>query len=256
MIGKICLQSRCRQAALALLMIGLPAAAHAASMPHPPVGPIPPGYTFTNIVESSVTDGVPLYDAPFPIVVGLGFNPTPAFSATSTNGGAEITDGQLNFTVTAGPLAGGIPNITVSEGGFATLVGVGTSATQVYAGAIIRATVLEMNGAPVSPFALAPASTSINYNLTANPGANPWGLSLSLNIASQLNSLGFGPGQIATKLDVAIDNSLVAISEPLTVATISKGDFDVTIVVPEPGSIALLSVAICGLAIGRKGMSR
>jgi hypothetical protein len=253
MIGKICMHSRCRQAALALLMIGLPAAARAASISYPAVGPLPPGYTFTNIVESSVTDGVPLYGAPSPIVVGLGFNPTPAFSATSTNGGADITDGQLNFTVTAGPLAGGIPQINVNEGGLFTLIGPGTGATQVFAGAIIRATVLEINGAPVSPFALSPVSATVNYNVVANPGLNQlWGLNMTLDVNAQLAILGFNPNQRATKAEVVIDNSLVAISQPMTVARITKTDFDITIIVPEPGSISLLGVALCGLAVARK----
>jgi len=253
MIGKICMHSCCRQAALALLIIGLPAAARAASISYPPVGPLPPGYTFTNIVESSVTDGVPLYGAPSPIVVGLGFTPTPTFSAASTNGGADITDGQLNFTVTAVPSAGGIPQINVSEGGLFTLLGPGTGATQVLAGAIIRATVVEINGVPVSPFSLTPVSASVNYNVVTSPGMDQdWSLNLTLNVASQLGLLGFGPNDRATKADVVIDNSLVALSQLQTEARISKTDFDITIFVPEPGSISLLGLALCGLAAGRK----
>jgi hypothetical protein len=256
MIGKICMHSCCRLAALALLLMGVSVSARAASISYPTVGPLPPGFMFTNIVESSVTDGVPLYGAPSPIVVGLGFNPTPAFSATSTNGGADLTDGQLNFTVMAGPMSGGIPQINVSEGGLFTLTGPGTGATQVFAGAIIRATVLEINGAPVSPFSLSPVSASVNYNVVANPGLNQiWGLNLNLNVNAQLALLGFNPSQHATKADVVIDNSLVAISQPMTVARITKTDFDITLIVPEPGSASLLGLAICGLAVGRKRLA-
>jgi hypothetical protein len=96
----------------------------------------------------------------------------------------------------------------------------------------------------------------VNYNVVANPGLNQiWGLNLNLNVNAQLALLGFNPGQRATKADVVIDNSLVAISQPMTVARITKTDFDITLIVPEPGSASLLGLAICGLAVGRKRLA-
>jgi hypothetical protein len=256
MIRTIRRHSIVHRAALALMLIGMPAIAGAASISYPAVGPIPPGLTFTNIVESSGTDGVPLYGSPSPIVVGLAFNPTPAFSATSTNGGADLTDGQLNYTITAGPGSGGIPLINFSEGGLFTLAGIGTPATQVLAGAILRATVFEINGAPVAPINLAPVSASAAFNLVANPGLNQtWGFSLSLDVAAQLAFLGFGPNQLATKADVVIDNALIAISQPGTVAQISKDDFVVTLM-PEPASCLMLGMALCGVGFIRRDRSK
>jgi hypothetical protein len=228
-------------------------ASQAASISYPDQGPVPPGYTFTNIVESSGTDAVPLYGPPMAFPIGLGFTPV-GFTASSTGGGGDLTDGQLNYTVTAGPNTPGIPLIALQEGGTFTLTGPGSSATQVLAGASIRGSVLEINGVPVAPISLTQVDGSVGFDLNANPGANqPWGLGLTLNVSAQLAGLGFGPTQRATKVDVVINNALVALSEGgrfTSTAEITKGDFDVTIT-PEPGSCLLMGMALCALAVGR-----
>jgi hypothetical protein len=96
----------------------------------------------------------------------------------------------------------------------------------------------------------------VNYNLAASPGAGQlWSLSASINVTAQLAGLGYGPGQLATRADVVIDNSLVAVSEALGAATISKGDFGVT-VTPEPTSCAMMLIAACGLGLARSSKRR
>jgi hypothetical protein len=245
-------------AALAVSCLMLTGAAQAASISYPDQGPIPPGYMFTNIVESSATDGVPLYGMPTAFPIGLNFTPT-GFAASSIGGGADLTDGQLNYTVMAGPNAPGIPLIALQEGGTFSLVGPGSSATQVLAGAIIRASVHEINGVPIAPINLTPVNGSVAFDLNANPGvAQPWGLGLTLNVSAQLAGLGFAPTQRATKVDVVIDNALVALSEGgrfSSTALITKGDFDVNIT-PEPGSCLLMGMALCALALGRGVVGR
>src|SRR5438270_709188 len=73
-------------------------AAHAATINYGDF-PVPPaGITFQQVTESSGTDPVPLYGPPTPFVVGLDFDPT-SFVSSSTNGAADITDGQLNFGI-------------------------------------------------------------------------------------------------------------------------------------------------------------
>lgn len=213
-----------------------------ASISYGNFGPVPPGVSFLGVEESSGTDAVPLYGPPTPFSVGLDFNPA-GFVATSAGGGADITDGQLNFTVMS---KAGITSLGLFERGDYTLAGVGTPTTQVFAGAILLATVTEINGVGVAPIDLVPVNGSIGFNLAANPGiVQPWSLGLLLNVAGQL-----GPGQAATKVKVAINNQLLAISEPTSVAFIAKKDFRIDVgVIPEPAAVVLM---MCGasLALG------
>lgn len=236
--------------AIGLLTLAAGTGARAATIPYPNQGPIPPGITFTNISESSVLDAPPLYGAPTPIFIGLDFTPTAAFKATSNLGGApDLTDGQLNYTVNAGPGAGGIPFVAFSEGGTYTLGGLGGAA--VSAGASLRATVLAINGAPVAPISLTPAFASVTFSLPGDLGTDPWSLNLNLNVAGQLLGLGYAPGQVATQVEVVIDNQLTATSFGTGTATIAKEDFTVTLM-PEPCSLAMAGMALCGLAGSRR----
>jgi hypothetical protein len=72
--------------------------------------------------------------------------------------------------------------------------------------------------------------------------------------------LGFGPNARATKVEVVINNSLATFSEPGTLAFIAKKDFRVDIVpnpgpFPEPGSMTLAGMAMCGLGFARRRKS-
>jgi hypothetical protein len=243
-----------RAVALALISwAGATLPARAASISYPDLGPIAPGFTFTGIVESSVTDGVPLYGAPTAFPIGLSFSPT-GFASGSSGGGIDLTDGQLNYTIVAGPASGGISVISFAEGGLFSLSGTGTATTEVLAGASMIVTVLELNGVAVAPINLTTSVSSLAYNLVANPGLNQtWNVSVSTNVAAQLAGLGYTPSQRATKASVSIDNALVAISESLSAATITKADFDVH-VAPEPAGAALAGIGL--LAMGRFGRSR
>ena len=128
----------------------------------------------------------------------------------------------------------------------------GTLTTQVNAGAIFLASVTEINGVGVAPINLAPVNGSVGFNLAANPGVvQPWSLGLSLNVAAQL-----GPGQYATKVKVVVNNQLLAISEPTSVAFIAKKDFTITVTpgdrkppdgeIPEPATLVLV---LCGASL-------
>ena len=254
-------------AALALaLLASFAPVANAASISYGNFGPIAPGISFLNVTESSGTDAVPLYGAPDPYVTGLDFDPT-SFVASAAGGSADITDGQLNFTV-AGQKNGldivAISGISLFEGGDYTLVGSGTPATQVQAGAILVVKVTEIDGTAVSPINLAPANAGIGFNLAANGGiVQPWSLGVLVDVEAQLLSLGVPFVVGATKAEVVINNSLVAISEPGSVAFIAKKDFVIDIVpesgelaIPEPATLGMMGLTLCGIgAISRRKRS-
>ena len=207
-------------------------------------GPVPPGVSFLDVEESSGTDPVPLYGSPTPFATGLDFNPA-NFTASSSGGGADLTDGQLNFTVMSNQA---ISNLNLFERGDFTLAGAGTAVTEVEAGAIILATVTAINGVNVAPINLVPVNASVGFNLAANPGlVQPWSLGLGLNVAAQV------PG--ATKIDVVVNNAMVAVSEPSSVAFIAKKDFTIRVeVVPEPTTTLLLAIVsvLMGAAVRKR----
>jgi hypothetical protein len=221
----------------------------------------PAGIMFLQVTESSVTDPVPLYGPPSPFVTGLDFDPM-MFASTASGGAADITDGQLNFTIMGLSNPNGyvgITGINLSEAGDYTLAGAGGPPTSVFAGAIIRATITEVNGVPVAPINVPPVNASFSDSLPGPVIVGPWSLGLFQNIDAAL-----GQGQLATKVEVVINNTLVSTSEPnpSTVSFIAKKEFRISLVpetvgdpfIPEPSTLVLLAVAGSGLlAVRRRG---
>jgi hypothetical protein len=231
--------TRCIALSLCASLLGLfSSVANAASISYGNFA-APPATQFLNVTESSGTDAVPLYGPPAPFATGLDFDPQ-SFTASAGGGGADVTDGQLNFTVAA-PV---INSVSLFEAGDYTLAGIGSPATQVFAGAIIRATVTQINGVNIAPLVLAPSNASFGDTLPGTVVVAPWSLGTTLNIAGQLPA-----GSNATRVEIAINNQLIGISEPTTVAFIAKKEFiiNVNTEIPEPGTFALAGLSLCGI---------
>jgi hypothetical protein len=261
-------RSTCRRTMIALLaVLSLSAtvavpAVDAASINYGTFGPIS-GITFQNVIESSGTDAVPMYGPPDPFVVGLDFDPT-NFTSSSTNVNADVTDGQLNFTVqgAVGPDGYvGVSGINVFERGDYKLAGVGTAATSVSASAIVLATITQINGLAVAPISLPAVSASFGDSLPGAVAVAPWSLGLFLDIAGQLPGLGYGANDVATKVEVEINNGLLTTSEAGTVAFIAKKDFRIGLIpdpvgepfIPEPSTFVLATMVAGGLSLaGRR----
>ncbi len=231
--------SRALVATGAVLSLGLSTALQAASINYGNFNSNPPGVMFLDVTESSGTDAVPLYGPPTVVGQELSFSPTPAFEASSSGVNVDVTDGQLNYTI----MSDSVSVVNAVESGLFSLTGVGTPATNVLAALSLRATVTQLNGVNVTPIVLPASSVAAQFNLIANPGANqPWALATSVDVATGLANLGFG-GQNATKVDVVIDNQLVAISELGSQAEIIKTRFGV----PEPSTLLLGALGLCGM---------
>jgi hypothetical protein len=200
-----------------------------------------PGIMFQQVTESSGTDPVPLYGPPSPFPIGLDFDPM-NFTSTSTGGLADITDGQLNFTIMSQPGGPPINFVSLFEAGDYSLAGLGgNAATAVFAGAIIRATIIGVNGLPVAPISVPPVNASFSDGLPPNEIAAPWSLGVTTNVAAAL-----GPGQNATKVEIVINNSLVTTSQANTLAFIAKKEFRIDTNIPEPSTMLFSMIASVG----------
>lgn len=247
-------------ATLAIAALIASSTAQAASINYGNFNIPPAGIMFLGVTESSGTDAVPLYGPPNPFPVGLDFDPQ-SFVASASGGAQDVTDGQLNYTVMGLVNAnGGVPidSISLFERGDYSLVGVGTAATQAIAGANMFATITQIDGVPIAPINLTPVNASVGFNLVANPGiVQPWSLGTTLAVKAQLIAAGIPFTIGATKVEVVINNQLIALSEPASLSFIAKKDFVVRVTgepvgdpfVPEPATLALTAMALCGVLL-------
>jgi hypothetical protein len=227
-------------------------------------------YTGVNIKFENVSEdaAIPGHSAPLfgtPTVSGntLMFSPQ-GFSAYSAGGMPDFVDSHLSMKISAlGDQ--GIPTVNYEEYGDFSLLGTGTSHTQVTCAVPAWLTILKVGALSIDPIVV--SGTIINtpgsgtYTLTGNPGTGvTWTSNVVFDVAGALQKAGVS-GK-ATEVLLTLDNSLSAQSETSSISFIAKkGAFvDVDLEpVPEPASIVLLGVCAIGGLIGykkRKAASR
>ncbi len=222
------------------------ATANAAYINYGHFGPDFPGTSiYKAVTESSGTDAVPLFDVPTIHHDSLDFDPK-SFVASAANGLADITDGQLNYTLLAFP-GSGATSIEIAESGDFSLMGIGDAATLVAAGLSIDIDILEVDGvALVDPISFyASSSMIIDMVSSGQVLLDPWSNGLVVDLAAVLvaNQIEFDLG--VTKAEIVIDNTLQAFSQVGTTAYIAKKDFTITThMVPEPASMVLMSMGL------------
>ncbi len=225
------------------LLIGLSSTAHAGFNYGNIIGN---DYSFLQVSEDSTSDASPLYGAPLGAANSLVFSPSDFESQSSGLGGSESTNGTLTTTITSNAGAP-INQIIWTEGGDYTLLGNGGVGTSAAVSAQITITILEVNGAAITPIVF-------NDSLTFNPSdgdfnlfddgvgiAQLWSGAVTIDVLGILSANGISGSATAVQFELL--NLLETSSEAGTSALIAKKDLGTVItIIPSPGVVALLGV--------------
>lgn len=187
------------------------------------------GGTLTDLVESSVTDPLPLFGSPLVGGDSITFSTGP-FAAAQAGVGSDITAGQLSFVIQADPGLF-IESISLDEIGDFLMLG---NTAGVTAGGTLVATVLDpLTGGFVS----SPISFDQAFPL-AGTGSGIWSGEATVDL-SHLN---------VTSVRIDLDNILIASSDaPADAAFIDKKALTVSVdfsEVPEPASLMLMGLGL------------
>lgn len=227
-------------------------------------------YQMVREAANSAGDTAPLFGAPTVSGDSLDFDPV-GFSASVVGAGVDITDGNLAFMVKAKP-GNAINNLLIQERGDTTLAGFGSDTTfsAVMMRGVLNISEVDFVGINTISFPISISNFSPSggtYGLGTDGGGGPlyasgWSGSVLVDlttanpiVANALASQGVVPQLGVTKISVNFNNTLIAIGQTGTSATIAKKDNGIIITtnIPEPTSclMAVFGLALCGVAARR-----
>jgi MYXO-CTERM domain-containing protein len=212
---------------------------------------------------NSAGDNPPLFGPPTVAGDSIDFDPV-GFNASTQNGGTDITDGNLKFSIKA-KTGHAITNLSIAEAGDVTLGGFGTDTTFASVTTHIFLDVVEVDGVPINTVSNNNLSIPFNpsggtFGLGTDGGGGPlfsssWSGQASVNLNSFLTSQGVPFVFGATKVNINLDNTLLAISQQDTSVLIAKKNANgvvITVNTPEPATGLLALLGLAGLAASRR----
>ena len=213
-----------------------------------------PDTAFIGVSEDSITDGLPLFDEPILAGNTLVLNPK-SFQAFSEDGGIDLTDSTLTMEIRATNDLG-IRAINIVEAGDYSLVaqaGLGTNGTFVQVAAPVFVQIIEVDFQSIDPILITdslqftPSGGDFRLKDDPNGVGIIWEGHLTVDLDAALAARNIDGS--ATRVLLNMNNSLIAASEPGTIAFIKKkaASIGITPIVPEPSGLVLAGLGLFAL---------
>jgi hypothetical protein len=228
-----------RQLALGVaIVLGNMGYAQAASLPHPGPVVVQDG-VYDNIVETSVTNPLPMFGAPSAGAGNTMTFPMPSFTATASDNAVDLVAGALEFTFDADPGLF-VNTLSIFESGAYDVTGAGGTVS------VSGALTLRYFDDLTQQF----VTLADPIHLVVSPGGVPGGAfpvdstGMGTWLGAALIDLG-GLGIQSSHVILAMDNILAASALPSGTVTISKDELTInTTLIPEPASVALMGMGL------------